>query len=109
VPATNFFANRIMGLRACIYAIGPEPGNPLKVGLACNVKARRDELQIGNWVPLMIHRAIFAGERSSALRLERRLIERLDAFRIPDVRGDWFSIDIAAFDVAIHEEVHGQG
>lgn len=108
VPATNGFAHRIVGVRACVYAIGPADGRPLKIGVANNAKARRDDLQIGNWVPLVIHRLIFGGTRVEAMRLESKLILRFKRERIPGVRGDWFSIDVAAFDAAIREAIHGQ-
>jgi len=110
VPATNIFCHRRVGVfRACVYAIGPASGSPLKIGTASNPVSRREDLQRGNWEVLVIHRSIYGGFRPEALRLERRLIERFDANRIPGVRGDWFSIDLAAFDAAIREAVCGQG
>jgi hypothetical protein len=63
-------------------------------------------LQIGNWIPILIHRVIFAGLRRQAMGFERRLIERFAAGRLPRVRGDWFSISLEDFDTAASEIIN---
>jgi hypothetical protein len=107
VPSTSLFADRVIKMHmAVIYAIGPIEASPLKIGCARHVKSRRDALQQGQWVQLLIHRAVFAGFRSNAFQLEAALFRR---FKRERIRGDWFSIDLGAFDAAIREVVHGRG
>jgi hypothetical protein len=86
--------------------MGPASGSPLKIGMATNPVARRESLQFGNWVELVIHRSIFGGPRLKTIRLQHRLMRQFKPRRIS---GAWFSIDVAAFDAAIHEIFHGKG
>ena len=110
VPIENGFFNVRVGMtRACIYAMGPAEASPLKIGLAHHPIARQHELQIGNWIPILIHRVIFAGLRRQAMGFERRLIERFAERRLPRVRGDWFSISLEDFDTAASEIINVGG
>jgi hypothetical protein len=107
VPSTNLFLRtRIKAGQACVYAMGPPSGSPLKIGMAANPVDRREHLQFGNWVALVVHRSIFGGPRLKAIRLEHRLMRSFTTCRIS---GSWFSIDVAAFDAAIREIFRGQG
>jgi hypothetical protein len=109
VPSTfRFSAKVVRSLRACVYAMGGPDGSPLKIGIASHVSARREELQAGSWVTLVVHRCIYGGSRTEAMALERRLISRFKEQRIVGTRGDWFSIDLAAFDTGLREEIHGK-
>lgn len=74
-----------------IYAIGPERGKPLKVGIASNITERFGNLQCSHWVQLRIHHVVWSHGRLTAERIEREAHRILDVAKTR-IRGEWFSI-----------------
>jgi hypothetical protein len=92
---------------ACVYAIGPEAGGPIKVGWTQNPKMRFAQLQNAHWKPLKIHEITWTVGRPLAIRLEGAVHKILkDAGR--HLRGEWFDVPvdlmIGAFQVATDRE-----
>jgi hypothetical protein len=75
--------------KAAIYAIGPERGRPLKIGMATNIFHRFTTLQISHWERLWIHYVVWTQGKLVAGRIEKECHKILIQNRI---RGEWFDI-----------------
>lgn len=78
--------------RTAVYAIGPQPGRPLKIGFSRRPKGRLVELQICSPEELRFHHVFWLATTADATKLEaechRFLIEVGS-----HVRGEWFDLD----------------
>jgi hypothetical protein len=76
---------------SCIYAVGPQAGQPLKIGFGHDPQRRLSDLQAGNWVELFIHFHVWAIDNALARRVEaacHRLLEKAEKC----LCGGWFDI-----------------
>ncbi|GBD48082.1 GIY-YIG nuclease family protein [Methylopila sp. Yamaguchi] len=75
-----------------VYIIGfDDAPEPVKIGIAADVGARFDALQVGNWRKMKLHAVIWTAGRPLALRVEQKthdLLERAGK----RVAGEWFSV-----------------
>lgn len=76
---------------ACLYAIGPAEGRPLRIGWARKIKDRLKELQFGNPKELMFHECIWTPGDMLAIRLFNETTELLDKAK-RRLFGDWFDV-----------------
>jgi len=76
---------------ACVYAIGPARGTPIKIGYGRDPNERLSTLQIGNWIELKVHTCAWVVDLMLARRLEMACHELLDKAQ-KRVRGEWFTI-----------------
>jgi hypothetical protein len=102
---------------ACVYALGPVSGRPVKVSWAGNPKARLKETQTDNWHELRMHELLWTPGRVLAHRLEAEIKAILDkAGR--NLRGEWYDVtadlvrpafqigrERAGIDVFTHDEM----
>lgn len=73
-----------------VYFIGPsQNGNPIKVGVAKDIRSRHRALQTGNPAPLEVMGWITSDDD---YRLEKSVHQTFEAKR---VRGEWFNIEPA--------------
>jgi hypothetical protein len=84
--------------RRYVYVV--EGGGSCKVGTTAAPNQRVAQLQVGSPVRLTL-RAVVACSCSSATDLERRVHERLAAYR---THGEWFRIDVASAIAALLRE-----
>lgn len=93
-----------------VYAIGPKPAGPLKIGSAGDVVSRLFDLQVGNWRPLMIFGSIYCGKRAKASQIERLFHQKLADRRIGgSAAREWFDVCTHDFERVAREIFHGQG
>ena len=76
---------------ACVYAIGPENGRPLKVGWSLKPLKRFHELQAGSWKKLRVYAITWTAGEPLAKRLLQTVHEILDKSG-RRLEGDWFDI-----------------
>jgi len=74
---------------ACVYAVGPLGGRPLRIGWARQLKDRMQELQLGSWKQLSIHHLVWSIGDMLAIRLLNDVTKMVDKRRL---HGDWFDI-----------------
>ncbi len=74
---------------ACVYAVGPLGGRPLRIGWARQLKDRMQELQLGSWKQLSIHHLVWTIGDMLAIRLLNDVTKMVDKRRL---HGDWFDI-----------------
>lgn len=78
---------------ACVYAIGPVEGRPIKIGWTATPSGRFTDLQSANWKEMRIHDIMWTPGPPIAKRIEK------EAHRILDkagkrIRGAWFDIPV---------------
>lgn len=76
----------------CVYAVGPESGNPIKIGLAENIANRVSGIQTSNWVKLKCHLAAWTPGPAYAKMLEANCHKLLDKAS-KRISGEWFDIN----------------
>ncbi|TXM69657.1 GIY-YIG nuclease family protein [Methylobacterium sp. WL120] len=88
---------------ACVYAIGPEGGGPVKIGWTENPKNRYAQLQNAHWKKLEIREITWTVGRPLAIRLEGEIHKILKGAG-RHLRGEWFDVPtnlvLGAFQVA---------
>lgn len=81
-----------------VYAIGPEHGEAIKVGIAADPRQRLKQLQTGNPQRLSILRRWGPMDRAEAQRIEADMHFLLGDFR---ESGEWFSVCAQGASVAM--------
>jgi hypothetical protein len=76
---------------ACVYAVGPSGGRPLRIGWSRQLKDRMKELQLGCWKDLHIHDIIWTAGDMLAIRLFNEAASVIDKAK-RRLAGDWFDI-----------------
>jgi hypothetical protein len=76
---------------ACVYALGPVSGRPVKVSWAENPKSRFNQIQTGNWRELRMHEMLWTSGRLVVHRLEQEIKAILDGAG-RGLRGDWYDV-----------------
>jgi hypothetical protein len=74
---------------ACVYAVGPSGGRPLRIGWARQLKDRMQDLQLGSWKELAIHDIAWVAGDMLAIRIFNEAVQLVDRRRL---HGDWFDI-----------------
>jgi hypothetical protein len=76
---------------ACVYAVGPSGGRPLRLGWARQLKDRMNALQLGNPKELQIHEIVWTAGDMLAIRVANEATALFDkAGR--RLFGDWFDV-----------------
>ncbi|SDK44098.1 hypothetical protein [Bradyrhizobium ottawaense] len=76
---------------ACVYAVGPSGGRPLRIGWSKQLKDRMQELQLGCWKELQIHDIAWTAGDMLAIRLFNEAVGLLDKAK-RRLTGDWFDV-----------------
>lgn len=76
---------------ACVYAIGPEKGRPLKIGYATNIATRVNSIQSCNWMTVKCHAIAWSTGPKFAQLIEAKCHEILDKAS-KRITGEWFDI-----------------
>lgn len=76
---------------ACVYAVGPSGGRPLRIGWSRQPKDKLQALQLGSWKELQIHDILWTPGDMIATRLFSEVVSILDKAR-RRLNGDWFDI-----------------
>lgn len=76
---------------AAVYAIGPQPGRPIKVGYAIDVGERLSALNVGHWNPLIIHHLVWTPGPPVAKRIETEAHRLFNVAKV-GIRGEWFDV-----------------
>src|SRR5258706_10533383 len=76
---------------ACVYAVGPTGGRPLRVGWAKQLKDRMSALQLGSWKELQLHHIAWTAGDMLAIRIFNDAAAILDKAR-RRLTGDWFDV-----------------
>jgi hypothetical protein len=76
---------------ACVYAVGPSGGRPLRIGWSRQLKDRMKELQLGCWKDLQIHDIIWTAGDMLAIRIFNEAVAVLDKAK-RRLTGDWFDV-----------------
>ena len=76
---------------ACVYAVGPTGGRPLRIGWARQLKDRMQALQLGSWKELQIHHIAWVAGDMLAIRLFNEATATLDKAK-RRLANDWFDI-----------------
>jgi allophanate hydrolase subunit 2 len=76
---------------ACVYAVGPTGGRPLRIGWSKQLKDRMKELQLGCWKELQIHDIIWTAGDMLAIRIFNEAVAVLDKAK-RRLTGDWFDV-----------------
>jgi hypothetical protein len=76
---------------ACVYAVGPTGGRPLRIGWSKQLKDRMRELQLGCWKDLQIHDIAWTAGDMLAIRIFNEATTILDKAK-RRLTGDWFDI-----------------
>jgi hypothetical protein len=76
---------------ACVYAVGPSGGRPLRIGWSRQLKDRMKELQLGCWKDLQIHDIIWTAGDILAIRLFNDVAATFDKAK-RRLTGDWFDV-----------------
>ncbi|MHC2552414.1 hypothetical protein ACVJ6Q_003709 [Bradyrhizobium elkanii] len=76
---------------ACVYAVGPTGGRPLRIGWARQLKDRMQALQLGSWKELQIHHIAWVPGDMLAIRLFNEATATLDKAK-RRLANDWFDI-----------------
>jgi hypothetical protein len=78
---------------ACVYAIGPEKGRPLKVGATGSPQARFSQIQTDNWREMLVHEIVWTLGPPLANRLQAE-IHRILTKAGRHIRGEWFDVPV---------------
>ena len=76
---------------ACVYAVGPCGGRPLRIGWARQLKDRMAALQLGNPKELVLHECIWTAGDMLAIRLFNETVAVFDKAK-RRLFGDWFDV-----------------
>lgn len=76
---------------ACVYAVGPTGGRPLRIGWARQLKDRIQALQLGSWKELQIHHVAWTAGDMLAIRIFNDAASVLDKAK-RRLTGDWFDV-----------------
>lgn len=76
---------------ACVYAVGPSGGRPLRIGWAKQLKDKLAELQPGCWKALSVHDVMWTAGDLLAVRLLGEATSMLDGAK-RRLTGDWFDV-----------------
>jgi hypothetical protein len=76
---------------ACVYAVGPSGGRPLRIGWARQLKDRMQALQLGSWKELEIHHILWTAGDMLAIRLFNEVAATFDKAK-RRLTGDWFDV-----------------
>lgn len=78
---------------ACVYAIGPHTGGPIKIGWGVKLPEKLAEHQAGNWHELTYHEVTWTVGSPLAVRLKTAIHKILDDGG-KRLRGDWFDVSV---------------
>ena len=76
---------------ACVYAVGPSGGRPLRIGWARQLKDRMQALQLGNPKELVLHECVWAAGDMLAIRVFNEVTSAFDKAK-RRLFGDWFDL-----------------
>lgn len=76
---------------ACVYAVGPSGGRPLRIGWSKQLKDRMSDLQLGCWKQLQIHDITWTSGDMLAIRLFNEVAGLFDKAN-RRLTGDWFDV-----------------
>ena len=76
---------------ACVYAVGPLGGRPLRIAWARQLKEKLAELQPGSWKQLQVHEVAWTAGDMLAVRLLNEMTGVLDKAK-RRLLGDWFDV-----------------
>lgn len=93
---------------ACVYAVGPTGGRPLRISWAKQLKEKLAELQPGYWKQLQVHDVLWTAGDMFAVRLLGEVTGLLDGAK-RRLTGDWFDItpELAKQTFAIAQQKSG--
>lgn len=77
---------------ACVYAVGPVSGGPIKVTWGVHLPEKLAELQAGCWQELTYHDIAWVLDSGFAVRLKNGIIDFLGKAGIERLQGDWFDM-----------------
>jgi hypothetical protein len=78
---------------ACVYAVGPLAGRPIRIGWTSTPSGRFSDLQSSHWRELKIHDIMWTAGSPLAKRIEKEAHRILDS-RNKRMRGSWFDITV---------------
>jgi len=76
---------------ACVYAVGPSGGRPLKIGWSKKLPDRVKQIQVGNWNALQVHDVVWTAGDMLAIRVFNEAVGLFDKAR-RRLTGDWFDL-----------------
>ena len=76
---------------ACVYAVGPIGGRPLRIAWAKQLREKLSELQPGCWKELQIHDAVWTAGDMLAVRLLNEAAALLEKAK-RRLTGDWYDV-----------------
>lgn len=76
---------------ACVYAVGPIAGRPLRISWAKQLRDKLVELQPGCWKELKAHEVLWTAGDMLAIRLLNEATALLDKAK-RRLAGDWFDV-----------------
>lgn len=76
---------------ACVYAVGPTGGRPLRIGWSRQLKDRMQDLQLGCWKELQIHDIVWTAGDMLAIRVFNEVVSLFDQGK-RRLTGDWFDV-----------------
>jgi hypothetical protein len=76
---------------ACIYAVGPSGGRPLRIGWARQLKDRMQSLQLGNPKELLLHECVWTAGDMLAIRVFNDVAATFDKAK-RRLMSDWFDV-----------------
>ncbi|WP_316196660.1 hypothetical protein [Bradyrhizobium sp. SZCCHNS3053] len=76
---------------ACVYAVGPIGGRPLRISWARQLKDKLAELQPGSWEHLQVHEALWTAGDMLAVRVLTEAAAILDKGK-RRLFGDWYDV-----------------
>jgi hypothetical protein len=76
---------------ACVYAVGPIGGRPLRISWARQLKDKLAELQPGSWKQLQVHEVVWTAGDMLAVRLLNEVAGVLDKAK-RRLLGDWYDV-----------------
>lgn len=81
---------------ACVYAVGPVSGGPIKVTWGVHLPDKLSELQAGCWHELTYHDVMWTLDSGMAVRLKNEVMDRLRYIEVDGrtkrLQGDWWDI-----------------
>jgi len=90
---TDDHLRKIYGNSHCgVYAIGPQEGTPLKIGITKNIANRVSSIQTGHWLKIKCHVIAWTSSTDKAVFLEEKCHALLDKAQ-KRISGEWFTID----------------
>jgi len=77
---------------ACVYALGPAEGAPLRIGMTADPRRELGILQAENWQDLIAHEIVWTAGKPLARRLKAEVHRLLDG-EGRRIRADWFRLE----------------